>query len=236
MKKIEPKVGTITGLSYFPDGKTLVVQSMVRDFVTLWNIDSGSSESIPFRDSVGSSIDCSALSADGRLLAVGGVSARVVIRDLKAKRQTAQLEALPKDVENLFNLHEVLSLAFSSDGKLLAASCGLKVPSTVTLWALEPVALKTVVCAPRGMSRETVWCVRFSPDATLLAYAGDALVLWDVNRARPFASWSDGRTDTWPPVPIYSVAFSPKGNLIASAHFDATVKLFSYANATATSK
>src|SRR5689334_9512646 len=69
----------------------------------------------------------------------------------------------------------VASVAFSSDGKILASSSG---DQTIKLW---DVASGTELRALRGHSAP-VWCVAFSPDGkTLVSGSADMTIkFWDV--------------------------------------------------------
>ena len=114
----------------------------------------------------------------------------------------------------------VTGVAFSADGKLLAAAYG---DGYVRLW--NPVTGQALGALPADTARGGgVNAVAFSPDGTLLASAD-----------------ADGTIRIWNPVTgqtagaalhagigsaVHGVAFSPDGNLLASADADGTIRIW----------
>lgn len=115
----------------------------------------------------------------------------------------------------------VTSLAFSPDGKTLAAGGGqtlLYRPGSVTLWDPSTGQLTGEL---EGHD-SAVWAVAFSPDGATLATGtyGNALALFDVAERKLRTNLSGH--EHW----ITSLAFSPDGSLLASGSEDMTIKLW----------
>lgn len=115
------------------------------------------------------------------------------------------------------------SVAFSPDGKVLATSGSDRV---VKLWKVvngEPIAN-----LPSGSNPLDVHDLAFSPDGTRLAgvtIANDAarpgqLLVWDVAHKAVLRRYNGHKAGVW------GVAVSPAGDLIATAGYDMTVRLW----------
>jgi WD40 repeat protein len=104
----------------------------------------------------------------------------------------------------------VHSVAFSPDGKLLAAANGGR---TVSLWEIAG----RMPLAPLSLERAAVWSVAFSPVSGLLALGSaqivsvvdNKVILVDVGNRKPLGDLNQ----IWP---VFGVAFSPDGSLLAS--------------------
>jgi eukaryotic-like serine/threonine-protein kinase len=108
-------------------------------------------------------------------------------------------------------------VAFSPDGKLLAAGCGTM---DVRLWNVEN---REEVAVLRGQMDE-VRDVTFSPDGRFLAVAADGgdkrVHIWDVARKERVCVLEGHSAG------CYAVAFSRDGSMLASSSTDATVRLW----------
>ena len=140
-----------------------------------------------------------AYSPDGKLLgAVGSVG--VWLYDAETMGEIGLLESAPD---------HLTSLAFSPDGKTLAAGSYYK---AVQLWNVEEQRKIEVLTNHWG----GVSSVAFSPDGEHLAAAETrGIHLWDIQKKEPITILKQ-QEPIWQPEPMYLVAFSPLGKIIAS--------------------
>ncbi len=109
---------------------------------------------------------------------------------------------------------QVLAVAFSPDGKLLATG---DVNHEIQLWQVSDGKPLLSFALQEGW----IWSVAFSPDGRLLAgSANRAVHLWDVQTGalvQSFGGYSDR---------VFSVAFSPDGQLLATGSEDHWVRIW----------
>jgi WD40 repeat protein len=152
-----------------------------------------------------------ALSAGGKLLAIGTQEGSVIVRASASGRQVALLRVHS-------NPTGICALAFSFDGTMLAASSGD--PALVTIWDVASGQQKAIFNHSNGARG-----IAFSPDGKTLAAANwqGRVYLWDVATKTPIACWWAHRK------PINYISFSPDGRTLVTYSDDGTLKLWNVA-------
>jgi len=123
----------------------------------------------------------------------------------------------------------VSSIAFSPDGRLFASGSA---DTTIEIWDFKNRR------GLRNLGRHT-WAIRSlaaSSDGTIVASgnANDMIELWDLSTGRVVRSLDGHIPEGSPGGPFYyevhALAFSPDGNILASARGDKTIKLWELAS------
>jgi WD40 repeat protein len=123
------------------------------------------------------------------------------------------------------NIMQPHSIAFSPDGKMLAAASG---DSSVYVWDLS----LDIVRRPLKGHESIVWAVAFSPDGNMLASGGGVddigtyTILWDAN------SRSEIRRLKGHTLPVIRLAFTPDGKMLLSGSADGTIKVWAMPDGT----
>jgi WD40 repeat protein/serine/threonine protein kinase len=204
----------VLSVAYSPDGQWLAAAGGV---AKLWEVRTGRLVHVL----PGHSIFRVAFSPDGKTMATGGGDTGIELWDVATGRELRTFKGRPDDgVEYHIS---VGSLAFSSDGTLLAAGFGSPMVSggqdydqVVKVWE---VATAKEVTTLRG-HRHTVPAVVFSPDGRVLVTASHdrTLRFWEV------ATWEEVRNLTGPDG-FAAVVFSPDGRMLAAAHYNGAIDL-----------
>ena len=149
---------------------------------------------------------------DGRMLALG------LYRDVRlADPSGATTVALLRG-----HAQEVRALAFSRDGKLLAAAGGLPArQGEVKIWNVDAHAELLTI---RGHA-DCIYAAVFSPDSKTIATASyDKLIkLWDASTGQEIRTLKD-HIDA-----VYALAFTPDGKRLVSGAADRSVKVWNVA-------
>jgi WD40 repeat protein len=155
---------------------------------------------------------CLAYSADGKALAVVCQSENAVTLVDIAGRSTL----MPSNLDSA----DITAIAFSPDGKMLAASAGSDEQhnGVVRVWDLatgkERIVLRSLD------SPQPFWCVAFSPDSKTLATAsGLDVQLFDTSTFTARATLTHVSS-------VRAMAYSPDGKLFATGQSDGSVRLF----------
>jgi len=156
---------------------------------------------------------CVAFDRVSGMLAIGCANGMIQLWDTAAQRMVRQLGK---------GKSQVCSLAFSPDGRLLAAGNN---DTAVRLWDMatgEKVATLEDPVLQAGTSHaDAVLSLAFSPDGTVLASTGDeVLKLWDVNEKKLYKSLYGHLNNA------HALAFSPDGKHLVSGGKNNLVKLW----------
>lgn len=158
-----------------------------------------------------------AFSTDGNWLATGGKDKRILLWDIKKRRQLRELAGHGKPIH---------ALAFSPDNTLLASGSE---DNTIRLWDPQTGVLQRTLKSPPAVSSskyKEVYALAFSVDGTLLASGNwdGGLSLWHIPDGRLLNMWDSkngGHNDS-----VNALAFSADGQWLASGAFDSSIKLW----------
>lgn len=148
-------------------------------------------------------------SPDEKLLASGSADRTVKVWEIQTGKNIRTFE-VPG---------EVYAVAFSPNGRTIAASSFLDDESSLFLWDRESGKEERKLYHPGGS-----WSMHFSPDGRFLAsggYTDEKLMIWDLQSGEPIQTLSPPE-----PQPIRSLSFSPDGQLLVSGHIGGPLPLW----------
>ena len=202
----------VGAMAFSPDGTLLAIEE------TLWDVATRK-EVANFENEIEGWASSMSFSPDGTLLAIGTGSSTRGTGDTAIKYEGRTVElwgvASRQRIATLAGHgNRVISVAFSSDGRMLASGS-----DDVRLWDVATRQRIATLTDIEGWASS----VSFSPDGTLLAIGtGKAVELWDIASRKRIATLGHGGG-------VYSVSFSPDGTLLASGSEDNTVGLWDVA-------
>ncbi|MDH5699229.1 MAG: WD40 repeat domain-containing protein [Nitrospirota bacterium] len=148
-------------------------------------------------------------STDEKFLASGSADRTVKVWEIQTGKNIRTFE-----VPGL-----VYAVAFSPNGRTIAASSFLDDESSIFLWDRESGKEERKLYHPGGS-----WSIHFSPDGHFLAsggYTDEKVMIWDLQSGEPIQTLSPPE-----PQPIRSLSFSPDGQFLVSGHIGGPLPLW----------
>lgn len=212
-----------------PDGKRLACTGNSGTHgVFVWDVDTGKPlKTLEAPEGVG--FWSIAFSGDGKRVAAGGHTYeenKVVNKTCVWETETGELK---HDLSDTTMTHMVCSLAFSPDGKTLAA--GGSGDASIRVWNLETGKIEHL------LKSHAVVGLAFSPDGTALVSAGSTdskVLVWDVTKQQPRMTL-EGHTKHGAGGEeiefhfLNTLALAPDGRTAASGSWDGTMRVWQLA-------
>lgn len=190
----------VNGVAFSPDGKLIASTGEKKDQLLLWNPEH------PTDDKQNKNIYCytsysMTFSPDSKMLAIGQLG-EVSLIDANTGKRIGYHTA---------NTDQVISVAFSPDGKTLASATDHQ----IYLWDIfsaQPITTLKSAREKNVKNEENVKSIAISPDGSIIASGefDDSLTLWDAVTGVKKNSF-EFETGA-----VNNIAFSPDGNTVAA--------------------
>jgi RNA polymerase sigma factor (sigma-70 family) len=208
--------------AYSPDGKILATAGEIGR-IHLWDAATGKGIAVLEGDKTTSFLSL-AFSPDGKTLASGGVGfelprnqgawlpTKLTLWDMATRKPRLFFE---NEHDASGYQHGFHRLAYSPDGKWLAAGCD----GSIRIWEVATAKEAPPILA----GNKTIIALVFSPDSHTLVWGGymdsDA-VMWDVATRKEVRRLGGHKSS------LQQLAYSPDGKLLAAAYEDKTIGLW----------
>ena len=215
---IGPNTGSVTNLTYSPDGRA--VASIANNTVIIWNPRSARPRAV--LTIPGGQVQGVAFSPDGRTLFTSSVGGTVLEWDLTGERSFGRRAALSGPSPCCGPVAPLAPpLAISPDGTAFAVRLG---SSTVGLFSAQSLQRRQYFrVKPKGA---VITALAWSPTAPVLAVGGSSglVQLWRIDAAPRLVRSLTGLQPTLGKAEtIQALSFSPDGRLIAASDTSETV-------------